>query len=68
MHAAIAGAPRVKKLKGNASASAPAVLTKVAMIVAFSTTVVTTALTRIMPGDNDGLPMLSLPSLPKKTH
>ena len=57
-----------EKLKGNASASAPAVFSVAAKMVALSKTVMTTLLAAITSGDNDGLPMLSLPSLPKKTH
>ncbi len=57
-----------KKLKGIASASASAVLSAAAAMVALSTTVMTTALATISPEDNDGLPVLSLPSPPKKTR
>jgi hypothetical protein len=55
-----------EKLKGkNASASALAVLSETATMVVLSTLVATTALTKISPGDNDGLVMLSLVSPPK---
>jgi hypothetical protein len=57
----------VKKLKGNASTSAPAVLSTAATMVVFSTMVLTTVLATIMPGDKDGLLMLSLSPPPKKT-
>ena len=57
-----------KKLKGNASTSAPAVLSAAnAMITLASTTVTRTALTSISPEEcNDGTP--SLPSPLKKTR
>jgi hypothetical protein len=58
----------VKKLKGIASASVSAVLSAAAVMVALSTTVTTTALATILPEDNDGSPVLSLPSPPKKTR
>ena len=53
----------VGKLKCNDSASAPAVLSAATTMVQLSAKVMTTALTTIMPGDIDGLLMLSLPSL-----
>jgi hypothetical protein len=57
-----------KKLKGIASPSAAAVLSAVAAMVALSTTVTTRALATILPEDNDGSPVLSLLSPPKKTR
>jgi hypothetical protein len=60
----------VKKLKGIASALALAVLSAAVAMVALSTTVRTTALAMILPedNDNDGSPVLSLLSPPKKTR
>jgi hypothetical protein len=58
----------VKKSKGIASSSALAVLFAAAAMVALSMKVTATALTRIFPEDNDGLPVLSLLSPPKKTR
>ena len=68
MHTADAGVPVVKRLKGSASASASAVLSAAATMVALSMTVATTALAMITLGDNDGASMLSFLSPPKKTR
>ncbi len=66
LHAADAGAPRGQKIKRIASASALAVLSTAAAMVALSTTVTTSVLVTILPEDNDGLPVLSLLSPPMK--
>ncbi len=56
----------VEKLNGIASASALAVISAAARMVALSTTVTTTVPSTILPENNDGFPVLSLPSLPEK--